>query len=125
MSAGTERFDDTARALHATALDHVSAHSMAQLRQRRRLALAGGAARRPSGSRPLAWGGAFAVLAAAIALPLALRMPQSHGPDAAPPQPVAVAGIGVDEAATVGALEEDPDLYLWLASKDAIALASE
>lgn len=119
-------FDRKARQLHAASIAHVSAATQAQLRQRRRAALAGSrgvAAHRMV--RPLAWTGALALLAVAIVLPLALQPPEApvEAPStiAATPSPTAT----VADDGTIATLEEDPQLYVWLASSDAIALASE
>lgn len=120
-------FDRKARQLHASALAHVSAATQAQLHQRRRSTLAGNrkaAAHRMV--RPLVWTGALALLAVAIVLPLAMQLPDA--PDEAPSTIVATSSPTAtiaDEDSTIATLEEDPQLYVWLASSDAIALASE
>lgn len=120
-------FDRKLRQLHAEALVQVSAATAAQLQQRRRRALLGeSAGNRPRMVRPLAWTGAMAALAIAIAIPVAMQWPQAPGtpaPSAAPTPPV-VAEAGTDVTG-IATLDEDPDLYLWMASNDAIALASE
>lgn len=127
-------FDRKARQLHVAALAHVSAATQAQLHQRRRAARAGNrdaAAHRMV--RPLVWTGALALLAIAIVLPLAMQLP-----DAPANAPSAIASSTVATTApsrtlnasdsddnSLATLEEDPRLYVWLASSDAIALASE
>ncbi len=128
-----EAIDDslsrTARKLHAAAVANVSASAQAQLHQRRRSALSGKAAVTHRGKlRPLAWAGVFAVLALVIALPMAMRPPQ------APMTSRVAATAATTTTATttpgnsdipIATLEEDPEMYVWLASSDAIALASE
>jgi hypothetical protein len=118
-----DRFDHRARAAHAAALAALSPRVRAQLARRRRDALLG---RPPApASTPLrapAWlvAGALALAAAVVAVGLP---PADHGTPPAPSTPSALAAA---PAASVAApLEEDPALYLWLASSDAIALASE
>lgn len=121
----------TARQLHAAAVANVSASIQAQLHQRRRRALSdGGVAVHRGSTRPLAWTGAFAVLALAVALPMAMWPAQE-------PVTSRVADTVATTASTtastppgnrdipIATLEEDPEMYVWLASNDAIALASE
>lgn len=118
-----------ARQLHASAVANVSPATQAQLRQRRRQALSGktGTIER-SRARPLAWAGVFALLAMAIALPLTMRLPQPSMPqvaDTAVPRPATTATTREKSDAPLATLEEDPEMYVWLASTDATALASE
>ena len=119
-------FDRKARQFHAASVAHVSATTQAQLHQRRRTALAGSrnaAARRMV--RPLVWTGALALLAVAIVLPLAMQLPDA--PVEAPSTIAAITSPAatIADDGTIATLEEDPQLYVWLASSDAIALASE
>ncbi len=124
----------TARQLHAAAVANVSASTQAQLHQRRRRALSGktGAtghvATHRGMARPMAWGGAFAVLALAIALPMAMRPPPASTTarvaDTAATTP-ATGTSSNNSDTSIATLEEDPEMYVWLASSDAIALASE
>jgi len=100
---------------HAQALEQLSPRTRAQLRQRLRATLAAPA---PPRARAWAWAPAAVVLAA-LALWLPFRATRA-------PQPVPVAATtpaASDEP--LAALEETPDFYLWLASDDAVALASE
>ena len=120
-------FDRKARQLHVAALAHVSAATQAQLHQRRRAALAGNrdvGARRMV--RPLVWTGALALLAVAIVLPLAIQLPDApvEAPSTIATSTSPASTIDNDDG-TIATLEEDPQLYVWLASSDAIALASE
>lgn len=119
-------FDSKARQAHAAAVANVSAATQAQLHQRRRRALAGEPAARNRGMvKPLAWTGAFALLALAIALPVAMRLPNAPTPATAPVAVTAPVTATTGDDSTIATLDEDPDLYVWLASSDAIALASE
>ena len=108
-----DRFDALLRARHAQALDALSPRTRTQLHNRLHAALAG-PAHRPRRLR--AW-----IPAAALAAALALWLPWrgTQAPVAPPPAPQAA---GDDTLAT---LDETPDFYLWLASDDAVALASE
>lgn len=115
-------FDRKARELHAAAIANVSAATVAQLQQRRRQVSAGERRPTPGILKPLAWTGAFALLAVAVVVPMAHRLPATTPPLASVPAPVKA--FGGDDT-VVATLEEDPGLYLWLASSDAITLASE
>lgn len=113
------------RKLHDRYVDaalHLSARTTAQLQQRLRAATA----QRPIGrhNRGAAWILATACsLALVAAFGLQWRAQDASGPQA--PAPITDnSGIG-DNGEIVATLEETPDLYLWLASDDAIALASE
>ena len=115
------RFDTQARAAHAGSLEALSPRVLAQLQQRRRAAIAAGAA----GAMPAmhrrhgwAWLGA-----PALALALAFAAPWRTAHDPAPVLPAVASAVAANAAPTT--LEQDPDFYLWLASSDAVALASE
>lgn len=130
-----------ARQLHAAAVANVSAATQAQLHQRRRRALSGKAATAQDVAtqrgtlQPLAWTGAFVVLALAIVLPMTMRSPQA--PTASRVADAFATTTTTTTTATtattppslgdttIATLEEDPEMYVWLASSDAIALASE
>jgi hypothetical protein len=122
-----DRFDASIRAAHADALDHLSPRTRAQLQQRRRAALAGTPARAPANPfrfvLPLA--AAFAI--GAVAIGVGMRL-QPESTDAAAPRVASVtpapATTTTDDTA-YATLEENPDLYLWLASEDAATLAME
>ncbi|MEI2454109.1 hypothetical protein ABU614_11950 [Lysobacter firmicutimachus] len=116
-AAGDERdarFDEAMRALHRQALDRVEPATRARLRSIRN-DTAHARARRGG---LLGWALASGSVAA-VALALGL---QFVGP--APPAPTASApalaeqtpAIGYDADTSVAALDENPDLYLWLAS---------
>lgn len=111
-------FERRLRDVHATAVDAVSGRTQLQLQLRR-----GAAAVERTPARGLAWPLAAACAAAALAIGLQWRQPPE------PPQPVPMAVAPAAPAATDEeaylALEESPDLYLWLASEDAAMLAME
>jgi anti-sigma-K factor RskA len=113
-------FDDALRQRHAAAISHLSARTQAQLRNR---LAASGAAPRHFVRHRLAWAAATAC-ATLFALVIGLQLrPQSM--PATSPATVAVDDSQADASTTYAVLDENPDLYLWLASKDAVALASE
>ena len=111
-----------ARELHQQSLEALSPRTRAQLHNRLRAVLAPEAtqARR----RDWRW-----AAAPALALALAFALPWQDTqlqPPAGGPQ---VASTAADAAALmqvpVSPLEQDPEFYAWLASADALALASE
>jgi hypothetical protein len=112
-------FDRRLRDRYADAASHLSTRTNAQLRQRLRAAIA----QRPQGRR---YRGSAWILATACSLALVaafgLQWRARDVPTPRAPAPVADGGGNGESVAT---LEETPDLYLWLASDDAIALASE
>jgi hypothetical protein len=110
-----DRFDEAMRALHASAVAHVSPQLRWKLRPAPRVT--GGVAGRFGNWRagPLAAGAVAAALAVAIGL--GLRGP--HEPAAIAP----VAAVAPDTAAA-GVLDQDPDFYAWLASEDAELVAT-
>lgn len=109
--------DRQARQLHAAALAHVSAPTLARLRDARRDA----SARRPALAPWLAGG----AVAATLALVVLLQSVTS------PVAPTAAPTVAANAPATSNAtdpaepLQEDPGFYLWLDSPDATALAME
>lgn len=111
------RFDQAMRQLHAEALTQVTANTRARLRSARHAAAIQAPARRGVG-----WvlaTGCAAVFALVIGLQL--RGPTPGSPPAAPPATEALADtqtVASDYDDTVAVLEENPDLYLWLASND-------
>jgi hypothetical protein len=118
------RFDTHARAAHAGSLEALSPRVRAQLQQRRRAAVAAGAPG-TAGATPAmhrrhgwAWLGA-----PALALALAFAAPWRTAHDPAPVLPAVASAVAANAAPAT--LEQDPDFYLWLASSDAVALASE
>lgn len=119
-------FDRAARALHAQAIDHVSQRTLQQLRARR------GIATRAPARAPRALGWAIATACAAVlAVAIGLRFDHDGAPmpadmqvtTAADPFAADTADGGYDDA--LASYDEDPGLYLWLASSDAQPLAME
>ena len=113
-------FDDALRQRHAAAISHLSARTQAQLRNR--LAASATTPRHFVRHR-MAWAAATAC-AALFALVIGLQLRPRPMPAVSP------ATVGVDDSqadanAAYATLDENPDLYLWLASSDAVALASE
>lgn len=120
-----ERFDARIRQAHADAVSHLSARTHLQLQLRRGAAATTG--RKPAATRSFAWPLAAACAVGALAIGLQLRQPESPGTVPAPGPARALASAapdaGVADAWT--ALDESPDLYLWLESDDAAMLAME
>ena len=105
-------FDQSMRQRYAQALQALPPSTAGALRAARRTAL-DPASHARSPHPALRWAGAFATVAA---LALGLRFFEDE-PATAPTQQVAA--VDVDEFdAAIGALDENPDLYLWLAAND-------
>ncbi|MDH5822148.1 hypothetical protein QFW77_03980 [Luteimonas sp. RD2P54] len=124
------RLDRAARACHQTALERLTPRTLARLRPHPAPAPAPSPrARRLLLGWPLAGAGAAAALALAIGIGIGL--PPS-GETAAPapavveaPPPAAPA-VGADPYRdALAAFEEDPEMFLWLASAEAAPLAME
>lgn len=120
-------FDRRMRGLHASAVAQVPSRTLYELRVRRANAAAAPATR--SGHRMGGWWLA-AGLAAVFALAVGLRQPGVEVPsadgEALPPlAAVTEAAEAAALADSLAALEEDPDLFLWLASQDSLILAME
>jgi len=113
-------FDDSLRQHHAQAVVRLSARTQAQLRNR--LAASTAAPRHVARHR-LAWAAATAS-AVLFALVIGLQLRPQPMPAASPATAV-VDDSQADANGAYAALDENPDLYLWLASNDAVALASE
>jgi hypothetical protein len=116
---GDERFDQAMRELHAQAVTMVSSATRARLRAARRGMPAARDSRRGYGW--IVAGGCAAVFALAMALQLQPR------PASQPIVPAVVqAPVTYDADTAVAALDENPDLYLWLASNvDALPVAEQ
>lgn len=121
-------FDARMQQQHAQSLAQVSARTQAQLHARRHATVA---STQHSPMRALAWPLAAACAAGVLALGLQWRQPDTT-PAVAPP--IATASddeftstelVGTEFASTYAALDETPDLYLWLASSDAVTFAME
>ena len=116
---GRARFDQAARRAHADALAQVSRGTMAQLHRRRHAALAG-TGTRPRWRLPAAAFASLLVLGAGLGLGLRSigEAPPPPGPDVA-----TTADPGIE--AVLDDLDQAPEFYVWLASRDADLLAME
>lgn len=110
-------FDQAMRRLHAQAVEQVSPATRARLRTARHASAE--AARAPH--RGWVWAsGAVAVFALAIGLRLHAPAPVVETPA------VAAVESSYDADSAIASLDENPDLYLWLASNDdAVAAVTE
>lgn len=106
------RFDAIARARHAHSLERLSARSQARLAQAR------GPAARPMLRQRPAWA-LPTVLAAIAVLAIAVQLrPKPATAPAATPAEAALVTTGTTSPDPAAVLDENPDLYLWLASTD-------
>jgi len=114
-----ESFDRQMRQLHATAVDRLSPQTLARLRDARQQAQTSA----PRKGHAWRWATATA-LSAVLAVTIGLQLLPKPG--SIPVQPV-VATVGSDDAYadSVSTLDENPDLYVWLASSEAEPLAME
>lgn len=110
-----DAFDRRAKQLHATALASISPQTLAKLRAARNTATS--PARPRHAWRWVAATAFSTVFAVAIGVQF---VPRTSVP-VAPAQPVASAAVS-DYSTS---LDENPDLYVWLASADGQRLASE
>jgi hypothetical protein len=114
-----ETFDRDMRQLHATAVTHISPQTLARLRAARH-----GAQAAPQRGHAWRW-----MTASAFSAVLAVAIGVQFLPRSAPlstAQPMATAtGTSNDYSDGVATLDENPDLYLWLASSEAEPLAME
>lgn len=107
-----DAFDGAMRELHAQALTQVSPRTRTRLRAARTAA-----ASRNAPTRGLRWALATS-FAAIFALAIGL---QWRGPSSTvnvPPKIAAIDAANDDPGSAVATLDENPDLYLWLASND-------
>jgi hypothetical protein len=112
----TQEFDARLRQLHAQAIDRVSPRTLVALRARR----AAAPVARP---RLHAWPLAATCAIALVAGGLFLRNPTQR---AAEEQPATVTANTDNEPGDVyAALDESPELYVWLASNDTDNLVTE
>lgn len=128
MNIGEHERDDAIRALHADALDNLSPRVRAQLQQRRRAALRGEGAQAPASRWRLAFPLAAAATVGALVIGMQLRSlpPTTNAPVVATVQPASTSTMaGNEDTAIASTLEENPDLYVWLASDDAALMAME
>ena len=115
-----DAFDRDMQHLHATAVDNISPQTLARLRAARH-----GLGKETAPRRGHAWRWAAATaFSAVLAVAIGLQFLPTSQPVA--PTPPAVATVAVDEYTSgVTALDENPDLYVWLASSEAEPLAME
>ncbi|OHE85218.1 MAG: hypothetical protein A2190_02560 [Lysobacterales bacterium RIFOXYA1_FULL_69_10] len=107
-------FDQSMRQRYAHALQALPPSTAGALRAARRTAL-DPASHARTHHPALRWAGAFATVAA---LALGLRFFEGE-PATAPAPAQQVAAVDAEELdAAIGALDENPDLYLWLAAND-------
>ena len=114
-------FDDALRQRHAAAVSLLSMRTQVQLRNR---LAASTATPRHFVRHRIAWAAATAC-AALFALVIGLQLRPQPMPAAASSTTVVVDDSQADASTAYAVLDENPDLYLWLASNDAVALASE
>ena len=115
-----DTFDRDMQQLHATAVDNISPQTLARLRAARH-----GLEKEIAPQRGHAWRWMTATAFSAV---LAVAIGMQFLPTAQPVAPASptVAAVVADEYTTgVTALDENPDLYVWLASSEAEPLAME
>lgn len=116
-------FDRSMRQLHATAVTQISPQTLARLRAARHAAQT--APRRGHGWRWIAATAFSSVLAVTLGVQF---LPHSGTTPAAIPVTAPMAASVDNDDGTLDAvvtLEESPDLYMWLASSEAMPLAME
>ena len=120
MSTGHDHdFDTQLRQLHTQAVERVSPRTRVQLRPRRETARS-----LPAKRHLHAWPLAATCAIALVAGGLFLRYPRQEM--AVAPPPAAVTANADNEPGDVyAALDESPELYLWLASNDTASLVTE
>ncbi len=111
-------FEQELRARHALAVAHVSTHTRTQLRNRLQAAITP-RTHAPSVHARHGW-----ALAGAFVLLFALGIEWRPGMESPVPDQGTPIAAGAD-GDVIATLDENPDFYLWLASTDAVALASE
>ncbi|HEY5972199.1 MAG TPA: hypothetical protein VIT22_09525 [Pseudoxanthomonas sp.] len=119
IDANKDTFDRDMHQLHAAAVNPVSPQTLARLRAARHTAQA--APQRGHAWRWIAASAFSAVLAVAIGVQF---LPQSTSVPATQPV-VTTVDTANDYGDSVATLDENPDLYLWLASSEAEPLAME
>lgn len=117
-------FDERLRRVHAQALDHVSPRTRVQLRPQR------ASTRLATSPRRHAWPLAATCAIALIAGGMFLRHPEQIAPMQTQSLPRPNASASVDTSDDAGtdiytALDESPELYVWLASNDTDNLVTE
>lgn len=117
---GQARFDQAARRAYSDALAQVSGATAAQLHRRRHAALAGTATRR-RWRLPVAAFASLLVLGAGLGL--GLRWTGESTTPAPAPGIAATTDPGIETV--LDDLDQAPEFYVWLASRDADLLAME
>lgn len=115
----SESFDRHVRQLHAKALTQLSSQALARLRSARQQT-------QTASQHGRAWRWATATAFSAV-LAVAVGLQLLPKPTSIPAAQPVVATISNDDAYAdgVSALDESPDLYMWLASAEAEPLAME
>ncbi len=115
---GRLEMDRTLRGLHASAARSLSPSTLARLRDQRHDLSGHGRSRAFAETGGwLAAGLCSITLAVALGLQLAPSTPGTSGPSAMPPATTAATAPAFDYPAGLAALDEDPDLYIWLAAE--------
>lgn len=118
---GAERFDQAMRMLHAQALEQTSPATRLKLRSAR-----AASANAQRAHRGLRWAGAAVAAVCALAIGINLDTSSLPAPVAEAPSEIAVTSDDSSNyESAVTALDENPDLYVWLASNDDAWLASQ
>jgi len=117
---GQARFDQAARRAYADALAQVSTATTAQLHRRRHAALTAPA-------RPARWRLPAAAFASLLVLGAGLGLGLRSVREAPPQPPAAEVAVAPDPGieAVLDDLDQAPEFYVWLASRDADLLAME
>lgn len=121
MSQHDHDFDSSARAMHGTALRQLSPATLARLRSARAQAHSATPPRRWAWLAATALSGVLAVGLGMQFLPVGSPTPSDTAQLAQQSTPPHAA----DATGSVTLLDENPDLYLWLASSEAQPLAME
>ena len=115
-----ETFDRDMQQLHATAVDNISPQTLARLRAARH-----GLANETAPQRGHAWRWvAASTFSAVLAVAIGVQFLPTSQP-VAPASPIVATVVADDYTTGVTALDENPDLYVWLASSEAEPLAME
>lgn len=116
-------FDRRMRALHTASVEHVSSPTLGRLRSARHALAQANAGTRPAS--PRAWLGiGLASVLVAVVVGHQLQGPAAPaGSEAGAPARLVVEDETYPEV--FASMDENPDLYLWLASSEAVPLAME
>lgn len=118
--AGAHDFDERLRRVHAHAVESVAPRTRLQLRPQ--------PSPSPASPRPRlhAWPLAATCAVALVAGGLFLRHPTTTAPDASAPTTASASNNpDIEPGEVYAALDESPELYLWLASNDTENLVTE